>query len=120
MGYRLAAELVVLLHLGFVLLVVFGALLGLRWRWWPLLHIPAALWGAATELFGLICPLTPLEQRLWQLAGEAGYSGSFVAQYLLPVLYPAELTRELQLVLGAAVVLLNVALYAWVWRRRAR
>ena len=75
------------------------------------LHLPAVLWGASVEFFGLICPLTPLEQRLREMAGQQNYTGGFVEQYLVPVMYPAGLTPTIQLGLGAFVVVLNVAIY---------
>jgi hypothetical protein len=115
--YRVGAEILVIVHLAFVIFVVFGALLVLYRRWIALLHVPMALWGAATELLGIVCPLTPLEQRLWRLAGEAGYENGFIEHYLLPVLYPAGLTRSVQIGLGVATLLVNVALYAWLATR---
>jgi hypothetical protein len=89
----------------------------LRWRWALWLHLPALLWGAWIELSGGICPLTPLENSLRRSAGEAGYAGGFIEHYLLPILYPTALTRELQLVLAALLVSVNVVIYTWVWRR---
>ena len=118
MLYRLLADLVVILHLGFVLFVVLGGLLALRWPRAAWLHLPAALWGAGIEFLQGICPLTPLENHLRRLGGEAGYSGGFVEHYLLPVLYPVGLGRGLQIGLGIAVVALNAVIYAIVWRRR--
>ncbi len=115
MTYRIAADLVVLTHFMFVLFVVFGALLALRWPRVILLHLPAAVWGALIEFQGWICPLTPLENRLRSLGGQAGYAGGFVEHYLLPLLYPAGLTRTVQLTLAAAVVAVNGLLYALVW-----
>lgn len=117
MIYRVGAELLVIIHLAFVVFVVCGALLVLYRRWIALLHVPMALWGAATELLGIVCPLTPLEQRLWRLAGEAGYENGFIEHYLLPLLYPAGLTRSLQIGLGLGALLVNGALYAWVLAR---
>lgn len=114
MTYRLLADAVVALHLGFVLFVVFGGLLVLRRRWIAFLHLPAAAWGAAIELMGGICPLTPLENRLRGLAGLEGYGGGFVEHYVLPVLYPGALTRQLQIGLGVAVVVVNAAIYLWI------
>lgn len=116
MIYRWLADLVVLAHCGFVLFVVLGGLLTLRWRHIPWIHLPAAVWGAAIEWSGGICPLTPLENRFRQLGGEAGYAGGFVEHYLMPVLYPSGLTRPVQLFLGIAVVLTNLAVYAIVLR----
>ena len=118
MTYRLLADFVVLLHLGFVLFVTLGGLLGLRWRRAPLIHLPAALWGIWIELSGGICPLTPLENWLRERGGATGYSGGFIEHYLLPVLYPAALTREVQSLLAGLVLLVNVVVYAALWRRR--
>ncbi len=120
MFYRVAADLVVVVHLAFVVFVVAGGLLCFRWpraRW---MHLPAALWGVAIEWTGGTCPLTPLENTLRRLGGEAGYGGGFVAHYFLPVLYPAGLTRPVQIVLGTAVVVANVVIYALWWRSRQR
>lgn len=120
MLYRLLADLVVLVHFGFVLFVVLGGLLALRWPRAAWLHLPAALWGAGIEFAAGICPLTPLENRLRRLGGEAGYTGGFVEHYVLPVLYPDGLTREVQLVLGTFVLALNLVVYTILWRRRRR
>ena len=120
MPYRLLADLVVVAHLLFVLFVVAGGLLVLRWPRLAWLHVPAAVWGALIEFAGWICPLTPLENRLRRLGGEAGYEGGFVEEYLLAILYPAGLTRTHQLVLGALVLALNLGVYGYVlWRHRA-
>jgi hypothetical protein len=120
MLYRLLADLVVLVHCGFVLFVVLGGLLALRWPRAAWVHLPAALWGAGIEFAAGICPLTPLENHFRRLGGEGGYSGGFVEHYVLPVLYPGGLTRGVQLALGMFVLLLNVVVYAIVWRRRSR
>jgi hypothetical protein len=113
------ADAVLVLHLLFIAFVVAGA--ALLWRWPRLawLHLPAALWGAYAELSGTICPLTPLENRLRALAGEAGYAQGFIEHYLLALIYPAALTREVQFALGGAVLLLNLLLYA-LWLRSRR
>ncbi len=120
MFYRLLADLVVLVHFGFVLFVVLGGLLALRWPRAAWLHLPAALWGAGIEFAAGICPLTPLENHLRRLGGEAGYAGGFVEHYLLPVLYPDGLTRTVQLALGTFVLVLNLVVYAILWRRSRR
>jgi hypothetical protein len=115
------ADAVVLVHGLFIAFVVAGA--ALLWRWPRLvwLHLPAVLWGAYAEFSGAICPLTPLENRLRALAGEAGYAQGFVEHYLLPLIYPQALTHEVQLVLGIAVVAVNALLYAlWLRPRRRR
>jgi hypothetical protein len=113
------AGLVLVLHLGFVLFVALGGLLVLRWPRLAWLHVPAALWGAGIEFSGGICPLTPLENRFRRLGGEAGYAGGFIDHYVTALLYPHGLTRTAQLVLGTAVVVVNVLLYRAAWRRRA-
>ncbi len=66
---------------------------------------------------GRECPLTPLENRWRQAAGEAGYRGSFMEHYLLPIIYPAELTRGLQIAMGAVVIVVNLSLYGWLVHR---
>lgn len=117
MLYRFLADLVVVLHLGFVLFVVTGGVLAARWpalRW---LHLPAAAWGVLVELAGLICPLTYLEVSLRRSAGEAGYAGGFVEHYLIGILYPAGLTRATQLMLGALVLAVNAWAYGRLLRR---
>jgi len=118
MEYRLLANGVLLLHLLFILFVVGGGLLAVRWPKMAWLHLPAALWGAAIEFAGWICPLTPLENALRQAAGDAGYGGGFVEHYLLPLIYPAQLTSNIQVGLGWAVVAINLLVYTWVWRRQ--
>jgi hypothetical protein len=112
------ADTLVVLHLLFVVFVVLGGLLVLRWPWLAWAHVPAAVWGAAIELTGGVCPLTPLEQELRRRAGEASYQGDFVGHHLLPVLYPAGLTRTAQVGLAALVIGVNLAIYAVVLRRR--
>ena len=116
---RLLADLVLLLHLAFVLFVVFGGLLVLRRRRIAWLHVPAFVWGAAIEFGGWICPLTPLENRLREQSGAGGYAGGFVERYLVPILYPGELTREIQIALGLAVLLINLAIYGFLLRRNS-
>jgi hypothetical protein len=118
MPYRLLADAVLLLHLGFILFVMFGALLVARRRRWLPVHLAAAAWGFLVEAAGAACPLTSAELHLRQLAGQAGYEGGFIDHYLLPLIYPPGLTRSLQLVLGVGVLAINVLLYSWIWRRR--
>jgi hypothetical protein len=115
---QLAANLLVLAHLVFILFVGFGGLLVLRWKWLIWVHLPAAAWGALIEFGGWICPLTPLENSLRQIAGAKGYSGGFIEHYLLPLIYPADLTRELQMILGGGVLLINLLIYGLVFRPR--
>lgn len=115
--------LVVIVHLLFVVFVVAGSLLVLRWRRAVFLHVPAVIWAAFIELSGGVCPLTPLENALRARAGLDEYDTDFVARYLFPFLYPAGLTRRAQVFLGLLVLVANVAVYAWffrTWRRSER
>jgi uncharacterized membrane protein YhhN len=118
MLYRLAADAVLLLHLAFVVFVVVGGFLTWRWRRLAWAHIPCAVWGAAIELMGWICPLTPLEVSLRRQAGQAGYEGGFIQHYILPIVYPAGLTPTIQIGLGLLLVTLNVFAYTVYFRRR--
>ena len=120
MLYRIAADALVLLHLAFILLVLFGGLLVLRWRPALLLHVPALGWGLAVEGLHLECPLTDWENRMRLAAGDAGYHGGFVEHYLWPLIYPVGLTPQIQLLLGGVVLLLNLAIYGYVIRRWRR
>jgi hypothetical protein len=117
MVYRILADVVVLVHLSFVVFAVLGGLLVLRWKRCLWMHLSAVAWAAAIEFGGWICPLTPLENWLRMRSGTPGYGVGFVEHYLLPVLYPASLTRGSQIALGVGVLLVNVAIYRWVWRR---
>lgn len=114
MFYRAAADLVLLTHLAFVILVVAGALLVFRYRWFVCIHLPAAIWGAFVESSGRICPLTTLENALRIRAGQAGYANSFVEYYILPLVYPAGLSRNIQWWLAVLVVAINTLLYTWI------
>jgi hypothetical protein len=114
------ANLIVLIHFAFVVFVVLGGLLAMRWPRAAWLHVPAVIWGALVEFTGWICPLTPLENRLRAAAGEASYEGDFIAHYILPALYPNGLTRSDQLMLGGLALGINVAIYAVVIVRHRR
>lgn len=119
MLFRVLADATVVLHLGFVVFVLLGGLLALRWPRAAWLHLPAAAWGAWVEFAGVVCPLTPLENRLRAQGGQAGYEAGFVEHYLLPVLYPSGLTQDVQVQLGVLVLLVNAAVYGLIlWRRR--
>ena len=120
MVYRGFADVVLLVHLAFIVFVLLGGMLALKWRWIPWIHLPAALWAAALEFRGWICPLTPLENWLRQASGEAGYSSGFIEHYILPVIYPAGLTSSIQVVLGLIVVFLNIGIYGLVYSRRRK
>ena len=111
------ADIVLVGHLAFVVFAVLGGFLVFRWRRVVWLHVPAVAWAVLVELAGWICPLTPLENWLRVEHGTGAYHGGFVEHYFLPILYPAELTRELQIVLGALVLLINFSIYGWLIRR---
>jgi hypothetical protein len=117
---RFAADAVLVGHLGFIAFVMLGALLALRWRWVLWLHAPALAWAVFVEATGRVCPLTPLENALRIRAGDAGYAGGFVEHYLLAIVYPEALTREMQWLLAAVVLIVNALLYGWVWHRIGR
>jgi hypothetical protein len=114
----IAADLVLVAHLAFIAFALFGALLTLRWRRAPYLHLPALAWAGYIELSSGVCPLTPLENRLREAAGESGYEASFIGHYLVPLIYPPGLTAGAQLWLTAGLILLNGLLYACVSTRR--
>ena len=116
----LTADLLVILHLSFILFVLFGGFLILKWHRIIWIHLPAVIWGALIELVGWYCPLTPLEQSLRQAAGEGGYSGGFVEHYIVPLIYPVGLTRDVQILFGCIVIGVNVVAYTLVIKRRRR
>jgi len=116
--YPVLADAIVLAHVAFVLFVVLGGILVLRWRRVAWAHAPAAMWGVLIELAGWECPLTPLENWLRARGGASGYAGGFAEHYLVPVLYPEGLTRELQLALGALALVVNLVIYWPMIRRR--
>jgi hypothetical protein len=114
------ADAIVTIHVGFVLFVLFGGLLVLRWRWVTWLHVPAAVWGILIEYADGVCPLTPVENYLRERAGIAAYSGDFIEHYVLPLLYPARLTRWTQMLLGSVALVVNGLVYWRVVRTRRR
>ena len=115
-AFRLLADATLILHLGFVLFVLFGGLLVLRWRRAAWVHVPAAVWGVLIEYGGWICPLTPLENSLRARSGLAPYSTSFVEHYLLPLIYPVHLSRLDQILLGTFAFVVNAVIYWFVIR----
>ncbi len=120
MGYRILADAVLVVHFAFILFVIFGGLAALKWPKSAWVHLPCLAWGAAILWAGWVCPLTPLEVRLRRLAGEAGYEGGFIEHYLLPLIYPGELTRGVQIALAGALLAFNGAVYGCVWTRARR
>ena len=118
--FQFLADATVVLHAGFVVFAVLGGVLALRRPRLAWVHLPAAVWGAWVEFSGTVCPLTPLEHWFREQAGGAGYSSGFIEHYLVPVLYPASLSRELQWALGSVVIVVNAVVYIAILRRRAR
>jgi hypothetical protein len=115
--YQFLADLVLTLHVTFVVFVLCGGLLVRRWRWLAWLHLPAAAWATTVEFSGWVCPLTLVENWLRKQAGETGYQSGFIADYLLPILYPHDLTRDFQINLGIVGVAIIILMYSWLWRR---
>ena len=118
MLFRLSADAVLLLHLAFILFALLGATMVIWWRWAPLIHLPAAAWALFDELTGRSCPLTYLENHLRIKAGLSGYTESFIEHYLLVIIYPAGLTRQIQFVLAGVVIVINIAIYGWLFLRK--
>ena len=120
MLYSLFADLVLILHAIFIIFVVLG---GVAVLWRPRLawlHVPCALWGILIGYLGWICPLTYLENDLRSAAGSRGYTGGFIDHYLMPLVYPSGLNPVLQVLLGTAVLSINIIIYVLVWRRWKR
>jgi len=115
---RVAADLLVAVHFSFIVFVVLGGLLVLKWRWVAILHIPSALWGVLIELKGWICPLTPLERQFRETAEGEGYTGGFIDHYIIPLVYPEGLTQEMQISLGVMVLAVNLFVYGLVLANR--
>ncbi len=115
MTFRIAADAMMTAHLLYIVFVLVGGFVAIRWRWILWLHMPAAAWAIYVQFFGQICPLTIWEQRLRDLAGQAGYAGGFIDYYLMPIIYPANLTMGVHWVLGTTVLLVNAAAYRRVF-----
>lgn len=120
MLWRILADLVLLIHLLFIIFVIIGGFLAIRWPGMAWVHLPAMVWGVAIEFAGWICPLTPLENWLLRAGGKAGYSGGFIERYLLPIIYPTHLTPEIQIYLGAAVLFINLIAYGLFFKYRLK
>ncbi|HVN72632.1 MAG TPA: DUF2784 domain-containing protein [Desulfomonilia bacterium] len=116
--WQILADGVVLLHLGFIIFVIFGGIFIVFQSKVLWFHIPCVIWGILVELIGFICPLTPLENYMRIHAGRSPYSGDFVIHYIEPVIYPEGLTRELQIVMGLLVILFNFFIYGWLILRK--
>lgn len=120
MQSQLLGDMVLIIHLLFILFVVFGALLMRHCPALIFLHLPAVLWGTMVELRGWPCPLTPLENHFRQAAGQGAYGGGFLENYITPLVYPPGLSRQGQMTLGLLVLLINVLLYGRLLHQRGR
>ena len=121
MIYRIGADLIVLIHFAFILFVVAGGFLVVKWHKVSLLHIPAAVWGVSIEFSGWICPLTPLENELRFAGGGTGFSGGFIERYIVSLIYPEELTSGIQFLLGTIVVVINISIYGYLlWQHKKK
>ncbi len=116
MAHLTTATAIAFIHLAFILFVLLGGLLVLRWPWLAWVHLPAAVWGILIEFFGWWCPLTKWENHFLREAGRAGYDGGFVGHYIMPIIYPAGLTREMEIAIGAIVLIVNVSVYVKAFR----
>ncbi|KHF24971.1 hypothetical protein JV46_08860 [Solemya velum gill symbiont] len=118
MLYSLAADSLLVVHFLFICFVLLGGLLLIKWRWMIFLHLPAATWGALVEFNSWICPLTPWEKQLRNAAGEASYETGCIEHYLMPLIYPTNLTYDMQIVLGSIVIIVNLLVYTWLGLRQ--
>ena len=116
--YGILAGVIIVAHFLFIAFVAAGGLLVLRWPSLAWVHLPAVVWGVVVELTGWICPLTPLENYLRRLGGSSSYSGGFIEQYLIPIIYPANLTAATQYILGGLVIVVNLVIYTIIIRKQ--
>ena len=115
--YEIAADLILIIHFTFVLFVVFGALLIFASIKIIFIHIPAVIWGSYIELTNSICPLTYLENWFLHKANLTTYSEGFIQNYLVPIVYPVSLTKDLQIYLGIALIVINIVFYAFIFNK---
>lgn len=120
MKYALLADIVLIIHLLFIIFVILGGLLLLRWRKAAWFHLPLLAWAIFIEFTGWICPLTPLENSLRNMGGGSGYSGNFIEHYLLPLVYPEAMTRGVQMTLGTLLIIINICTYFYSYREGKR
>ena len=120
MWYRLLADATAIAHFAFVLFVAFGGLLVLRWRRLAWIHLPCAIWGALIEVGNWVCPLTSYENLFRERAGLQGYGDDFIAHYIFNTIYPASLTRGVQLAIAIFVFAINTAVYWKVFPLKIR
>ncbi len=125
MLYGILADAAVAVHLMFILFVLLGGLLALRWPRLAWVHLPVLLWGIGIELIGWVCPLTYLENYFRRLSRAEGYAAGFVEHYLVPLIYPDLLfpggfPRSGFIAIGIIIAVLNAIIYWFVWKRHRR
>ena len=116
--YEFLASLTLIIHFLFILFVIFGGLLFFFRKWMVLLHIPALFYGVYVELTQLICPLTYLENFLLLKANVTTYSTGFIQNYLMPIIYPISLNKDLQINLAISLIILNLIIYGIILIKR--
>ncbi|MGF1759360.1 DUF2784 domain-containing protein [Photobacterium sagamiensis] len=115
MIYRILADLVVIVHLLFIIFALLGGLLAIVRSYLVFVHLPAVIWVFVISFKGWICPLTPLENQLRNAAGSEGYTGGFIEHYIIPIIYPSALNFNLQIVFGLVAVVINIGIYSFVY-----
>lgn len=120
MLYQIAADLILFIHFSFIVFVIAGGVLVFKWHWLIWLHIPAVIWGALIVIVGWICPLTPIENMLLKAAGGETYSVSFIERYLVPVIYPSGLNREMFITMGVVIIVVNLIVYTILFVKHKR
>jgi len=112
-----AADFVVLIHLLWIVFLVFGMIPGARWAWVKWTHLGALVFSIALQLFGWVCPITHLEAWLRTAGGATPYEGTFIRHYLERVVY-AQLPPN-AIFLGTLIIA-GVTLWVYFGRRRRR
>ena len=118
--YELAADLTLIVHFAFIIFVVFGALLFFVSTKIIYVHVPALIWGIYIELTHSVCPLTYLENWFLQKANLTTYSEGFIQNYLVPIVYPKNLTEDLQTYLAIVLIVVNMILYGSILSKLAK
>ena len=115
--FEIFATLALLLHFSFILFVIFGAILILKFKKVIYVHIPAVAWGAYIELSHSICPLTHLENYFLKKAGKDQYSVDFIENYIFKIIYPPALNYEIQTYLGVILIFVNLLIYYYIVKK---
>jgi hypothetical protein len=116
--YEFLATLTLIIHFLFIIFVIFGGLLFFIKAWTLYFHIPAFIYGAYVEFTQSICPLTYLENYFLTKANLASYSTSFIQNYLYAIIYPINLTKQIQISLGIILIIINLIIYGFIIKRK--